>query len=429
MSDIPATRRCIYCFQCKLVGEFSLEHIWPDALGGSLCDDLFKTKEVCAKCNNICGLFVDGAFIKTWFVQTEIANQGSEFLDPSKPTAVPLQYLGVEPDLSTDAGEICERWQGPAGERIYHFHLADEDRWDTFAGGDTIRRKTKDPGRAYLALSSPEEFWSLTAALSFRQQFAKVKRCVLTKVEIDDPRFKPVMPGLFPQGDPANPQEARDRTVLAEALSRNRVHSRIPVQADFDGRFLCKVALGLGHKIFGAQHGESAYGAELRKGLWVRDVRERRDLKIRGTGMLGGGGGTIPQQLREFLTWPGAWTICIWSHADLLAAHIHSPSGSRLSIVIAEDITQYAATDTALYLDGQIYMISLPGESFVGPIALPDFLGHKLGNKAVPGLRAIELRDDIANLLPPKKLPLQSEGLHSCNRLQRRQTGLARMSS
>lgn len=93
MSDIPATRRCIYCFQCKLVGEFSLEHIWPDALGGSLCDDLFKTKEVCAKCNNICGLFVDGAFIKTWFVQTEIANQGSEFLDPSKPTAVPLQYL------------------------------------------------------------------------------------------------------------------------------------------------------------------------------------------------------------------------------------------------------------------------------------------------------------------------------------------------
>ncbi len=134
MSEILPKRRCIYCFREKPIEEFSLEHIWPDALGGALCGDFFKTREVCEKCNNVCGLFVDGAFIKSWFVQMEIANQSYRFLNPSKPTAVPLHYLGVEPSLPTEEGEICERWQGPAGERIYHFHLADEERWDTFAG-------------------------------------------------------------------------------------------------------------------------------------------------------------------------------------------------------------------------------------------------------------------------------------------------------
>ncbi|TBF43443.1 HNH endonuclease (plasmid) [Rhizobium leguminosarum] len=404
MSEILPKRRCIYCFREKPIEEFSLEHIWPDALGGALCGDFFKTREVCEKCNNLCGLFVDGAFIKSWFVQMEIANQGYRFLDPSKPTAVPLHYLGVEPGLPTEEGEICERWQGPAGERIYHIHLADEERWDTLAGGDTIRRKKKDPGRAYLTLSSSNEFWSLTAALSFKQQFAMAKRCVLTEVAIDDPKFAPILPVLFPQGDPADPQQARDRRVLAHALSNNSVHARIPVQADFDGRFLCKLALGIGHKIFGKRHGESGYGAELRKGLWAKHGRERRELRIHGTGMLGKGQDTVAQQLREFLTWPGAWTICIWNHGDRLAAHVHSPGGIKLSIVIAEELSSYPEIDPEIYRDGQMYIISLPGESFVGPLALPEVLAHKLGNRVVRALSEIEMFGDSMSMLPPKNL-------------------------
>lgn len=128
------------------------------------------------------------------------------------------------------------------------------------------------------------------------------KRCVLTEVAIDDPKFAPILPVLFPQGDPADPQQARDKRVLAHALSNNSVHTRIPVQADFDGR-----------------------------------------------------------------------------------------------------LSSYPVIDAAVYRDGQIYIISLPGESFVGPLALPEVVAHKLGNRVVPILREIEMSRDNMSLLPPKK--------------------------
>ena len=52
----------------KSDSEFSLEHIWPDKLGGALCSSLFKTRDVCKRCNNVAGVFIDGAFIKSAFL-------------------------------------------------------------------------------------------------------------------------------------------------------------------------------------------------------------------------------------------------------------------------------------------------------------------------------------------------------------------------
>ena len=244
MSEPVETRRCIYCFKDKPLDEFSLEHIWPDALGGRRCSEALKTRDVCGICNNRCGLFVDGAFIKSWFVQMEIANQGYLFLDPEKPSAAPFAYFGAEPEITTEEGEVCERWQGLAGERIYHFHLADKPGWDTYAGGDIIRRRREDAGRAYMALTSSHEFWTFTAALSFREQFPRAKRVVLTEVASDDPDHDRIVRALFSRGDPTDEVQTRDEARLADALDRIHVHTRIEAQANFDGRFLCKLALG-----------------------------------------------------------------------------------------------------------------------------------------------------------------------------------------
>jgi HNH endonuclease len=57
-------KRCIYCGQDKPDSAFSDEHIWPKALGGALLPLLWRTDEVCADCNNISGLFVDGSLSK-----------------------------------------------------------------------------------------------------------------------------------------------------------------------------------------------------------------------------------------------------------------------------------------------------------------------------------------------------------------------------
>jgi hypothetical protein len=59
-------KTCIYCGEEKNTDEFSAEHIWPDALGGDDLPDFWRTDDVCQKCNNLSGLYVDGAFVKGW---------------------------------------------------------------------------------------------------------------------------------------------------------------------------------------------------------------------------------------------------------------------------------------------------------------------------------------------------------------------------
>jgi HNH endonuclease len=74
-------KTCVYCEQDKPEEEFDLEHIWPDALGGDLLPALFQTNDVCQRCNNLAGLFVDGAFLKSWFGQAERATGAYDYVD------------------------------------------------------------------------------------------------------------------------------------------------------------------------------------------------------------------------------------------------------------------------------------------------------------------------------------------------------------
>lgn len=60
-------KTCIYCGLDKKNNEFADEHIWPDALGGDFLPTFWRTDDVCGSCNNMSGVFVDGAFIKSFF--------------------------------------------------------------------------------------------------------------------------------------------------------------------------------------------------------------------------------------------------------------------------------------------------------------------------------------------------------------------------
>jgi hypothetical protein len=64
------------------------------------------------------------------------------------------------PDKIGGDGYVTDYWVGPCGAYIIHFRSPDsEDTWEIYAGGDPRRRhKRKTAGRAYLALTSKEEF-------------------------------------------------------------------------------------------------------------------------------------------------------------------------------------------------------------------------------------------------------------------------------
>jgi len=162
---------CIYCGGLRKDPEMSLEHIWPQSLGGGRSAALFQTREVCRTCNSLAGLWVDGAFLKSWFVSNEIGLASRSYLNPVKPGPTLLIYMGKDQEFPTGKEEVSERWIGPTGDHVYHVHLTDDDdKWYGFAGGDVIRRKI-DGGRAYLILTSKNSYWALTAIKSFISHF------------------------------------------------------------------------------------------------------------------------------------------------------------------------------------------------------------------------------------------------------------------
>jgi hypothetical protein len=167
---------CIYCQRLKPDSDFSLEHIFPDRLGGSLCNDLFKTRDVCASCNTTTGLFVDGPFIKNWFRTNDEAIAARQYLDLSAPNSIlPLVYIGLLTSIPLRQTLVCEVWLGACGERFYHIHEKDDPRWDTFAGGNPIMRK-QDPGRVYLVNTGNNLQWVSLALRSMKGHFNRARR-------------------------------------------------------------------------------------------------------------------------------------------------------------------------------------------------------------------------------------------------------------
>ena len=201
-------KTCIYCGFEKADDLFDLEHIWPDALGGNALPDLWRSREACKKCNSAAGLFVDGAFIRSWLGSAERAFGAREYLSPEHPhrAVLPLHYRGVLVGAPTRDGEIAEYWSGPCDAIILHFRPNDnEELWAPFAGGDP----RIPSGRAYVGMTSEEPFWVVATLASFRAHFAKVQRFGL-KMEIA-PAWQNV---LLRPPDPNDPVQANDLEVV-----------------------------------------------------------------------------------------------------------------------------------------------------------------------------------------------------------------------
>jgi len=101
-------------------------------LGGAACPEIFQTEQVCRRCNSLAGQWIDGVFLKSWFVQNETGINAQLYLDPKKPGISPLFYMGFDEEIPLPEGEVCERWIGPAGAHIYHIHQRDDERWHSF---------------------------------------------------------------------------------------------------------------------------------------------------------------------------------------------------------------------------------------------------------------------------------------------------------
>lgn len=388
-----ASTPCIYCWGRKNDPTFSLEHIWPKALGGTATPTLFRTDQVCTKCNNLCGQWVDGAFLKSWFIQNEGIAAAHRFLDPKTPGPMPLFYAGVALDFPCGPDEVCERWAGPTGDTICHVHLRDNERWDSHAGGDVIRRNS-DPGRAYMMLASTTPYWVECSIQSFMQRFEGATHRSATQLD-----GKPDSWGILnPFEEPISDRDRREIEHLRSERPWKHVESRPTI--DFADRFLTKLALGLGYNILGRRAMDNPYAHELRKSLWTSDAEARESLEVRGTGFFYQHG---DDRAYRFLEWKGVWVVMLNAFSEGFTLNIITPGGRHMSITLSIEPALWPANVRQTYGSGQIYFIVPQRALSVGPVTMVEYISFKNGRRSHPGLHHLRsLEVDISDL-PPKR--------------------------
>lgn len=376
------TSKCLYCQQEKDSVEYSLEHIFPDALGGSLFSEVFKTRSVCIRCNSISGLFIDGPFIKNFFSQNDSAQAYLNYINFNKPIAMPLKYLGVLEDFPGEKDEVCEVWFGPHGGIVYHLRQKADPRYDTMIGGNPIESK-KNKGWITIFAQNSDPYWNTVLLLSCIKHFGKARR-ISGGIHLDpqaqhDAYFD----------DPTN--EELHSLQFFRDISEKQHRCKITIQIGFEQRFLAKLALGLGYNLFGNEFLKAEDSQKLRNAMWEKDFNKRPEL-INFSNYFQ----DSKNDLEKFLTWEGVHTLVLFPIKDVLYLIFYCFGYKLMMIPLCHEREIW---NTSIYSDGVVYVAAPQLEKFSGPLHLPEFISHKIGHHKVATLEEIDrLKIDVLQL-------------------------------
>lgn len=398
MNEQNDTAICVYCDLATSHDAFSDEHIWPAALGGNLMGGHFRTRRVCKACNNKCGLFVDGAFIRSFLSKGVAAYESLRYADfrNGRSPVLPLIYLGkadqINPALFGDFS-VCEWWLSPCRSRILHFHSNDSPKFSAQAGGNPISSK-KDPGLAIFCPASKSRQWLTTGLKSFARHFSRATRYVafMSLMDSDHEAIGAPLPSTL----------LEPLVALGKDGRLDRYSVTLSFDLDAEDRFLSKLALGVGHNVFGDAYLKTHFASLHRRILNERDPQLREELHALSIPFVQAEAfGDIPR-FRDFLAWQGGILLALLCGrgGTWLVANVFSrPSLSHVS-------NQHPDKKSGFH-DGVVHIIIPQLGSHVGPISLMDFVGYQLGHTDHPS--NAELAALAALRVDPKTLPSLDE--------------------
>jgi len=376
--------RCIYCNQEKELSEFSLEHIFPDSLGGSHFSDLFKTRLVCQRCNSISGLFIDGPFIKNFFSQNDRSEAALRFIDLEKPSPLPLKYMGVLENVELAKNEECDFWMGPHGGLVYHIRRKADRRWDCMIGGNPIENK-EYRGAVYIYAQNNDMYWVAVLLLSCLKHF-KGARFISGNIG-----FPAVPEDEKPYFDNPNGSEK----LVLEQLSKlqgNNHKCKLAITDGFDQRFLAKLALGLGVNIFGDQFLTIQYAMNLRDALWEKDLRKRQEYGVKFYKYI-----NEEKKLKDIFALDGAHTILFYPIKDELFLILFVYGKKMLMLPICPDKAMWNSYTE----NGFVFVVAPQIQTFIGPVGITDFIAFKSGVKDIAALESLQSKVFDVSKLPP----------------------------
>ncbi|MFJ3151373.1 HNH endonuclease [Pseudomonas hunanensis] len=371
--------KCIVCNKGKQENEFSLEHIFPQSLGGALCPEEFKSRRVCRSCNSTMGLFVDAPLTKGFLGQNNMAAAALHYFDPDNLRAIPLQYLGHVKNLILDEQFTCELWLGTIGGLVYHRRKKSDPKYDCYAGGNPINLK-KFGGEAYVFTQHQDEFWNMMFLVSVREKF-KNSRLISGNVSL------PADPDYF---SPPTNYEQKFLTQLQ--LQQGKEHEvTFRILQGFEQRFLCKFALIYGHNKLGEEFIDSTYALKLRNSLWEINSDKRRSLGITFNELLS----VEDDEEWSHLAWPGVHTITILPEPDKLLALIYLFGRQFMTITLSDEPDLWNGKISS----PEIHVICQTLGRYAGPFSVDDFVAHRFDGDKIPALSEIDSREfDIENI-------------------------------
>ena len=275
-------KKCIYCLKEKEDGEFSLEHIIPRFLGGAYAPDYLKTRNVCKKCNNDLGIFVDAGFEKDFLINNHLKLIEIETFDPENPKPLPLICMGKNRELSPpemSECEICENWIGPLGETIFLIRPKEENLY-WYSGGNPIKQR-KSESRAYFFFSVRTEKKPEISLRAFRNSFKKQKVKKILCTVSNRLNIKKIGFSLPDELDKKRIHYFNENLLVEDCSVAAEFSSYI----NFDFRFLAKLGAGLSHALFGEKVSNDEYHKLMIEAIWHRDTENYPSIK--GTSTFG----------------------------------------------------------------------------------------------------------------------------------------------
>lgn len=352
---------CVYCGRSKPVVEFSDEHVLPAALGGNLHPNPLLLKNVCERCNNLCGLFVDGPFIKSWFTQNGMA-QGALYAGRIKEAVLPLKYAGELTGL-TDGDRICDHWLGPNDDSIYHFHKPyPKEDYIGFSVGPSASSYNLDvdDGFVFTFLVSNNPEWHLPVLAAVFSQFRERKGSG-TELYLGN--------GMTPRGGlfsdiPPERKALHSRVVSLYGQGR---YVKVSIDIHQGERFLAKLALGFGSLFLDSAFQTSSDADLLRSYLRERDWKQRAAIPLKQTGFrtpipdtiteLSGDLEALSEEVRKIPEWPGGHAFLLLPNQGTLMLYARIFKMQSACIQISGTPAHW---ENKIYPEGSLFLVT-PG--------------------------------------------------------------------
>ncbi len=391
-------KRCIYCRETKPLAEFSEEHIIPRFMGGASACAAAVTDDACVRCNGLFGRFVDAAVAKGFFLNAQESGAWRACFDYDRinGNVFPLVYFGKCTEIQCVDGEEAEVWLCPEGGTAWHVHEARGEDFATFAGGDPYLRRKDESSRAYVFQASTVPYWLLSNLKSAVAHFKEEPIFIGANSDIEAQLTTERIKGRLCRKDTvAIAERDQIRTLLDRG---SQIKHALKLDTLFDVRFLAKIAIAFGHKLFGEEYASLSYTDMLRTFLWTRRTNLKpEDHQIKMFSYFAG----LENYAMKPVSFPlGFVFIFKYVEGDAVLAVIF-PSGHQVQVSITDKTVdpEFSVKDR---FTGEHVLVSVPqlGQTF-GPVGFSEYLSWTLGSNPIPELDHVKARITPRSSLPP----------------------------